>query len=190
MQVDTELTRDELVSRASKLELILLDVDGVFTDGSIIYSGEETETKKFNVKDGMGITLARKAGLGVGIITGRVSDVVRRRAEELDIEWIFQGYFWKDEALREITEELETERDCMAFVGDDVLDTSVMSSVGLSFAPGDAHESARACSSIVLESPGGRGAIREAVDLLLELRGEKADLYRHFSRGAYEPETE
>lgn len=183
-------SRNELTDRAEALEVFFLDVDGVFTDGSIILTGDEAETKAFDVKDGMGVTLAQRAGLEVGIITGRVSDVVRRRANELDIERVFQGHFWKDEALEDVQEDMGIEPHCMAFMGDDVLDLATMNEVGLSFAPADAHSSARRESDVTLESRGGQGAIREAVDFLLELRDQKLEVYDHFSRGVYEAETE
>jgi len=183
-----ELSEEELEETAESLQLLLLDVDGVFTDGSIIYSGESTETKSYDVKDGMGITMAQRAGIDVGIVTGRVSDVVRRRASELGIERVYQGYDWKDEALDTINENTSFKVDRMAFMGDDILDLAIMQEVGLSLTPGDAHQSVRDRSDLQLNAPGGRGAIREAIDYLLELRDQKEEIYNYYSRGYYNPD--
>lgn len=179
------LELEELKSRANRLEMLLLDVDGVLTDGKIVLTGSDSETKQFDVKDGMGVTLAQKASIEVGIVTGRVSDVVRRRADELDIEKIYQGYFWKRDALEEIQETTELDPEQMAFMGDDVLDLAIMNAVGLSLSPADAHPSVRDQSDITFDSEGGHGAIREAVDYLLTLRNQRSEIYNHFSQGNY-----
>ncbi|MFB6347609.1 MAG: KdsC family phosphatase [bacterium] len=182
MRTREDVSETEVNELVSGLELLLLDVDGVLTDGRIILTGANSETKNFDVKDGMGITLAQRAGIDVGIVTGRVSEVVRRRAGELDIDQIYQGYSRKKKALGEITEQTDLSTSEMAFVGDDVPDLAIMNEVGLSLAPGDAHPAVRKSSLLTMESNGGDGAIREAVDYFLELREQKEKVYNSFSR--------
>ncbi len=154
---------------AQKLKLLLLDVDGVMTDGGIyLYPGGEA--KKFDVQDGLGVMLARRAGMEVGIITGRVSEAVRKRAEELGIERVYQGYSDKNEALEDILKEYSA--DELAYIGDDVFDLPVLRQVGLSMAPSNARPEVREAVDYVSEAPGGSGAIREIVEWLLKERGE------------------
>lgn len=176
------LTREQLEYRARELKLFLLDVDGVLTDGGIVLSGPDRESKKFDVQDGMGITLIRRAGVEVGLLTGRVSEAVRRRSEELEIDHVYQGHFWKDEALEEIVEQQGIAPEKMAYVGDDVLDLCVMKRVGLPLAPANARPEVKQPAVYVASESGGDGAVREIVDWLLELRGEKQKLYRYFAR--------
>jgi len=163
--------------------MLLLDVDGVMTDGGIILVGEEGEAKRFDVQDGMGVTLARAAGLKVGIITGRKSSVVRRRAEELKIDEVCEGYFWKEEALDLLLEKHHLEPAQIAYIGDDVLDLPVMRVVGLPIAVANARPEVKAAGLYVTNATGGHGAIREVVDWLLELRGEKDAVYRLYASG-------
>jgi 3-deoxy-D-manno-octulosonate 8-phosphate phosphatase (KDO 8-P phosphatase) len=160
--------------------MLLLDVDGVFTDGGIVYAGEEVEAKKFDVKDGMGIVLLQRTGLEVGIITGRVSDAVRRRANELGVEEVYQGYDEKTEALDTILEERDLSEETLGFMGDDVQDLPVLERVGLTLAPADAHPLVRERVDYVTESPGGSGAIRNAVDFLLKERNDYEEVYGQF----------
>lgn len=170
----------DIEMKANKLKMLLLDVDGVLTEGGIILGNDGFEAKKFDVQDGMGITLAQKVGIEVGIITGRVSEAVERRAEELKIEHLFQGHFWKIEALREIITEFELGLDQLGYVGDDVLDVPIMKEVGLPMAPGSARPEVKAHAVITADARGGNGAIRELVDRLLALRGEKEEIYRFY----------
>ncbi len=177
-----DLNQEQLRQRAQRLKLFLLDVDGVLTDGGIVLSGADRESKKFDVQDGMGVTLIRRAGVQVGILTGRVSEAVRRRAEELEVDHLYQGHFWKDEALEEIVDELGIDPGEMAYVGDDVLDLCVMKRVSLPLAPSNARPEVKRRAVYVASEQGGGGAVREIVDWLLELRGEKRKLYRYFAR--------
>lgn len=172
-----------LEAKANNLELLLLDVDGVFTDGGIILAGGDLEAKKFDVKDGMGVTLAQRAGIDVGIITGRVSEVVKRRADELDINRIYQGHFWKDEALEEILDLTDLSLDEIAFIGDDVLDICVLDQVGFSFAPSDSVNPVKEHVDYITDRCGGNGAIREAVDYLLDLRDQREEIYSYYESG-------
>lgn len=175
------LTPEEIQRRTKELRILLFDVDGVMTDGGIILVGREDEAKRFDVQDGMGVTLARAAGLKVGIITGRNSEVVRRRAEELKIDEVCQGYFHKEDALDLVLEKYSLEPDQVAYIGDDILDLPVMKRVGLPITVCNARPEVKEYSVYITKAPGGYGAVREVVDWLLDLRGEKASVYNVFA---------
>lgn len=171
----------ELKRRAAAVRMLLLDVDGVMTDGGIILAGRDLEVKRFDVQDGMAVTLARAAGLKVGILTGRDCEPVRRRAQELQIDELSQGHFWKEEGLDAILAKHGLTDAEVAYVGDDVLDIPVLRRVGLAIAVGNARPEVKAVAVHVTERFGGRGAVREVVDWLLALRGEKTRVYEMFA---------
>lgn len=176
MSADLDLER--LRSLAADLRILLLDVDGVMTDGGIILIGQEGEAKRFDVQDGMGVTLARAAGLKVGIVTSRTSDVVQRRAKELGIEEVFQGTRHKPEVLDTIRLSSGIENSQVAYMGDDIQDISIMRLVGIPIAVQNAVPAVKECSTHVTRACGGHGAIREAVEWLLELRGDSKSAIR------------
>ena len=172
----------EIQRIARGLRLFLCDVDGVMTDGGIILDGADGEYKRFDVQDGMGITLARQAGLKVGIITGRNSGVVQRRAEELKFDEICQGFFWKEEALDQLLIRHELQEEEVAYVGDDLLDLPVMRRVGLPIAVQNARPEVKDFCLYTSRAPGGRGAVREIVEWLLDLRSQKQEVLDHFCK--------
>lgn len=153
------------------IELLLLDVDGVMTDGRIIWDANGTEIKFFNVKDGHGIKLVQRAGIQVGIITGRVSPVVNLRAKELGIEILYQGSLRKQESYEEIKQRTGLSDHQIAYMGDDVIDVPVMRRVGFSAAPADAQPEVLKVADYIAHARGGWGAVRELCDLLLKGRG-------------------
>lgn len=153
------------------IELLLLDVDGVMTDGRIIWDANGTEIKFFNVKDGHGIKLVQRAGIQVGIITGRVSPVVNLRAKELGIEILYQGSLRKQESYEEIKRHTGLADHQIAYMGDDVIDVPVMRRVGFSAAPADALPEVLKVADYIAHARGGWGAVRELCDLLLKGRG-------------------
>ncbi len=157
--------------KAAKIKLLLLDVDGVLTNGQIIYDGAGNELKMFNVRDGHGLKLIQRAGIKVGIITGRKSDVVARRAAELGIEILYQGALNKLEPYREILSQTGLSEEQIAYVGDDLIDLQVLRRVGFSATVADAD--AEVCRRVdyVASLPGGYGAVREICDLLLKAGG-------------------
>jgi 3-deoxy-D-manno-octulosonate 8-phosphate phosphatase (KDO 8-P phosphatase) len=163
---------------AAGLRMLLLDVDGVLTDGGIILVGRDEEAKRFDVQDGMGITLARAAGLKVGIVTSRSSHVVSRRAEELHIDEVFQGARRKTEVLDQLVNRYEIKAAQAAYIGDDIQDIPIMERVGMPIAVQNAAEAVKGCSVYVTKACGGHGAVREAVEWLLDLRGDKDKAYR------------
>lgn len=153
------------------IELLLLDVDGVMTDGRIIWDAHGVETKAFNVKDGHGIKMVQRAGVQIGIITGRTSPVVDLRARELGIEILYQGAIKKLDSYLDIKRRTGLEDHQIAYMGDDVIDVPVLRRVGFSAAPADALPDVAALVDYVARCEGGRGAVRELCDLLLKARG-------------------
>ena len=152
----------------NRIKLLLLDVDGVMTDGRIIYLNDGGEAKAFDVKDGHGLKLIQRAGIQVGIITGRQSDIVARRAAELGIGLVYQGAKDKMQPFMEILEKLGLEPSEVAYVGDDLVDLPVMRLVGFSATVADASDDIKPYVDLVTSRPGGRGALREVCDFLLK----------------------
>jgi len=160
-----------MVSDLAKIKLLLLDVDGVMTDGRITFDSDGIESKSFDVKDGHGLKLLQRAGIEVGIITGRQSAVVTRRAEELGIELVFQGVKDKLVPFNEILEKRSLTPEEVAYVGDDVVDLPVMRRVGFAATVADAVEDIKPFADLVTDHAGGRGAVREVCDFLLKKTG-------------------
>jgi 3-deoxy-D-manno-octulosonate 8-phosphate phosphatase (KDO 8-P phosphatase) len=166
----------EAVARAARVRLLLMDVDGVLTDGTIHLDDRGVETKGFNIMDGLGLTLLRRAGLKLGIITGRTSKVVSRRAEELRMAHLVQGSADKRAAAEDILAAEGLGWEALAYVGDDLIDLPVLTRAGLAACPPNGSAEARAAAHHVTGAAGGRGAVREACELILKAQGlwEKA----------------
>lgn len=162
--------------RLAKIRLLLLDVDGVMTDGGIIYDGNGLETKVFNVKDGHGIKMLQRHGIEIGIITGRSSQVVDIRARELGIELLYQGALKKLDAYNDIKDKTGLTDEQIAYMGDDVIDVPVMKRVGFAAAPSDALPEAASAAHYITVRGGGRGAVRELCDMILKGRGFWAEV--------------
>ena len=152
------------------LQVLILDVDGVLTSGGIIYSSSGDEQKRFDVKDGLGLVMLNGLGLYSAIITGRSSDIVERRAKELRIDFVLQGYPIKLPAYEELKSELKLPDSAFGFVGDDLIDLDVMRQVGFSAAPADAHPAVKKLAHYVCRRNSGAGALREIVDLIIAFR--------------------
>jgi len=161
-----------LAQRCRALRLLLSDVDGVMTDGTVLLLPDGGEAKAFHIRDGLGIVLAHAAGLRTGLLSGRSSKSVARRAAELQMAVVRQGVADKAAALREILAQERLEPHQIAYVGDDLNDLPVMSEVGLTAAPADAPFEVRAAAFMVLSAPGGRGCLREFVEAILRARGD------------------
>lgn len=157
----------EITRRAQNIELMISDVDGVLTDGRLIYDNRGIETKQFFVRDGMGIKLWQKAGHRFGIITLRSSQVVRTRAAEMNVEIVRQGADDKLAALRSILAETGVELERTCFIGDDLPDLPAIIRAGLGVAVADACEDVRGRAHFVTKNPGGRGAVRETIEMIL-----------------------
>ncbi len=159
---------------AAGIKLLLLDVDGVLTDGSLYFSSSGEEIKAFNTLDGHGIRMLMENGIQVGIITGRESSAVAKRAKDLGLEIVFQNQKNKLEALGHILSSQQLVSQQVAYAGDDLPDLPVMKAVGLSFAVANAHESIRDIASFTTTFSGGCGAVREICDYLLKSQGKYA----------------
>jgi 3-deoxy-D-manno-octulosonate 8-phosphate phosphatase (KDO 8-P phosphatase) len=168
--------------KAAKVRLLLLDVDGVLTDGGIVYDAEGVELKRFNVRDGHGVVMMRRAGIEAGIITGRTSAVTAVRAKELGIGIVVQGALDKSAALDRVLAEAGVPAEAVAYVGDDIVDLPVIRRVGFSAAPADAEGYVLDAVDFVASRGGGRGAVREVIEFLLRATGlwEKASA-RYFA---------
>lgn len=153
------------------IRLLILDVDGTLTDGTV-WLGEKEELKGFNIADGLGIKLLMRAGVDVAIITGRSSEAVARRARELGIMHLFQKIDDKARCVEVLMRRLALDASAVAAVGDDLPDFPVFNKCGLTFAVADAAPELRAAADVVTEKPGGRGAVREVAELILKARGE------------------
>lgn len=162
------LTASELEARAQRIKLLLLDVDGVLTDGRLYFSNQGDEFKTFSTLDGHGIKMLQKSGVKVGIITGRTSNLVARRASDLGITILVQGREDKWDALQEILAEHPVALEEIAFMGDDWPDLTVMSRVGLALTPANGHFSVVERSHWQSRARGGEGAVREACDMLMK----------------------
>lgn len=164
---------ESVADRAGAIRLLVLDVDGVLTDGRLYFTERGEEMKSFHVRDGAGIVQAIRAGIHVGIISGRKSPAVERRAMELGIALLRQGIDDKAAALAEMLHGLQLRNDDVACVGDDSADIAIMRTARLAVAVADAHASAKACAHLTTRAAGGMGAVREVCDLLLEARRER-----------------
>jgi 3-deoxy-D-manno-octulosonate 8-phosphate phosphatase (KDO 8-P phosphatase) len=165
--------KDEaLAQRCRNLKLVLSDVDGVMTDGSLLCLADGSEAKAFNVRDGLAVVLAHRAGLRTGLLSGRTSKVVEARAAELRISIVRLGVSDKGSALREILAAESLRAEEVAYIGDDVNDLAVIQAVALSAAPADAPLEVRSQAFMVTEAAGGRGCLREFIEAILRARGE------------------
>lgn len=166
----------KLDQRCQSIELILSDVDGVLTDGRIIFDNQGIETKEFHIHDGLGIRLWQRAGGKFGLITGRSSHIVKMRAAELGIEIVRQTAEEKLTATKQILQELGLTPEQTCYIGDDLPDLPAVRGVGLGVAVADACPELRQAAQHVTAAIGGRGAVREVVELILRAQGRWEDL--------------
>ena len=162
-----ELSTESLTASLQKIKLLALDVDGVLTDGSIYISPAGEVFKGFNAKDGMGISCALRSGLQIAVITGRQSPIVERRCEELGITLLQQGVKDKRLALQQMAQKLGLVREEIAYMGDDLNDIPAFKASGLYLVPADAAIEVMAVADIITKASGGRGAVREAITMIL-----------------------
>ena len=175
------MDRDVIARRAPGLEWLLFDVDGVLTDGYLYYTRWGEQVKRFNVQDGLGIRLAQRAGLKLGLLSGRRSRPLEVRAKELDFDAVILGSNDKAAAFEKFLAKHQTTPRRVAFIGDDLPDLPVLGRCALAFAPADAAEEVRAAAHTVLERGGGAGAAREMIELILKARGDWERLIAKFS---------
>lgn len=174
----------EIEARARRIRLLLMDCDGVLTDGSVIYTaaGEHAAetTKVFHIHDGQGLRLANQAGLQLGLISGRASAAVTVRAQELDFDYVFQGIADKLSIYEQLRDDNQFTDDQIAYVGDDLPDLPLLRRAGLAIAVADAVPDVLAQAHYVTQRAGGRGAVREAVELILKAQAKWAELLQQF----------
>jgi len=163
----------QLTARLQRINLFLCDVDGVLTDGSIFIGGER-EFKRFNIRDGLGIIVARRAGLRVGWVSARPSLATKLRADELKIDFLVQqgDHISKTGAIENLLAKEKLNWDEVCFVGDDIIDLGPLTRAGLAVAVGDGVAEAKAAAHYVTSAAGGRGAVRETIELILQAQGK------------------
>ena len=171
----------KLETRCQEIELILADVDGVLTSGRIIFNNQGIETKQFHIRDGLGIRLWQRAGYRFGLITGRSSHAVKIRAAELGIEIVRQAAEDKLPVAQEILGQLKLAPRQACYIGDDLPDVPLMRLVGLAVAVADACEETRAAAHHVTALPGGLGAVRETIEMILKAQGRWNDLTQKYT---------
>jgi 3-deoxy-D-manno-octulosonate 8-phosphate phosphatase (KDO 8-P phosphatase) len=179
--VNSDLDIAEVDSRARRIKLLLMDCDGVLTDGRLELLENGDEQKTFHARDGQGISLFHRAGLKTGIISGRTSSAVERRAQDLGMSYVRQDAKDKIKALDEIMAEAEVSIDECAYIGDDLADIPVMLRVQLAVAVADAVVETKQAAHYVTELGGGHGAVREVTDLILKAQGRWNELMKRFA---------
>ncbi|OGT21145.1 MAG: 3-deoxy-D-manno-octulosonate 8-phosphate phosphatase [Gammaproteobacteria bacterium RBG_16_57_12] len=161
----------DILTKAASIKMVVFDVDGVLTDGSLYYCDDGQEIKAFHSRDGHGMKMLQDSGVRVGIITGRNSALVARRMQNLGIEHVYQGQQDKLPAYVQLLEDLHLRSEQVAYVGDDVVDLPIMRRVGLAIAVQDAHELVKKHAHWQTPNAGGRGAARDVCELIMEAQG-------------------
>ncbi|KYG74178.1 3-deoxy-manno-octulosonate-8-phosphatase [Roseivirga spongicola] len=169
---------EKTIEQARKIKAIIFDVDGVLTDGGIVYDNAGMEFKRFNVKDGQIIKYLKRAEIYTAVITGRDSLVVRNRCEELKIDKHYHGIKNKLETYQKLKEKWQLTDEQIAYVGDDINDLPVLVRCGLSCTPSDGHYKVKEHVDLVLKSKGGEGVLRELADLVLEAQNRYEDIIK------------
>jgi 3-deoxy-D-manno-octulosonate 8-phosphate phosphatase (KDO 8-P phosphatase) len=159
------------MERLGKIKLLAMDVDGVLTDGSMMYVEGSSQSKVFNVQDGLGIRLAMLAGLKIAWITGNVSTAITRRAEDLGVTDLYQGARHKPEALGDLAANYGLAKDEIAYIGDDLNDLPAFAASGVTFAPNNAALDVREAADVITQHSGGSGAVREVIEMILQDQG-------------------
>jgi len=185
------MKRSPLIDRAKQIKMVIMDVDGVLTDGKMYFvpSGHDTlEVKCFNAQDGIGLKLLRKFGISTGIITGRQSQSAQYRARTMCMKYAYQGFLSKTEPLEKIIAHAGITLEEVAYIGDDLTDIPVMKKVGLAFAPANSCAETKRAAHYVTKLAGGNGAVREVCDLILKRKGLWKDVMKIVETGNWEAE--
>jgi len=182
---------EDILARAARVELLLMDVDGVLTDGTYWNvpdgKGGLAETKAFDSHDGLALQWLKRLGIRAGLISGRVSAATEERARTAGFAYVYQGHLEKIPILDEILEKAQLEPIRVGYIGDDYTDVVIMHRVGFAVATANAKPEVKAEAHYVTSAPGGRGAVRETVELLLKAKGRWAEILRHYEIGAARP---
>ena len=166
------MTTDKLGAKAANIRLILLDVDGVLTDGAVVIYGDGSESKRFHIRDGIALVWAQRAGITVGLLSARNSPTTAQRAAQLGITLVHQGVSSKINTYDQIVGDMVLNDKEVAYMGDDIVDLSVLRRVGFSAAPSNAVDEVRSRVDFVTTQPGGDGAVREMVELILRAQNQ------------------
>jgi 3-deoxy-D-manno-octulosonate 8-phosphate phosphatase (KDO 8-P phosphatase) len=162
----------KLKEKLKKIKMLILDVDGVMTDGRIIMDDEGRQLKNFDVRDGHGLKIIQRYGINIAILTGRKSEVVNHRAHDLEIKDVYQGALNKKEVFKKILLKHNLEASAVAFMGDDIIDIPVLRQVGFSVAVADAVDVVKKSVAYVTKHKGGHGAVRELCEMILQAQGK------------------
>ncbi len=168
-----------------QIRLLILDVDGVLTDGYITYNDSGHETKRFNVKDGLGLRLLKKAGIDTCIATGRRSNALHHRCRDMGIDLIFEGLHYKAAILDDLVEKTGVSLDHMAFMGDDLIDLSLMHRVAMAVAVAEAPDEVIQAAHAITITKGGQGAVREVCDAILKAQGKWVSIVTQIQFGKF-----
>lgn len=174
---------DDIIERARRIRMLILDCDGVLTDGRIIMLPTGDETKVFDVKDGHAIVMLHRAGIKSGIISGRQSAIVRARAKELGIAHVHEMAWVKTEAYEKILAEEDLTSEAVCYVGDDVVDIPLLRRAGLAVAVADAVAEVKQFAHLVTVRAGGRGAVREVIELIMNAQGKWEEAMARYVNG-------
>lgn len=184
MQINPPLTEPELYRIAARIKVLLMDVDGVLTDGRLYlvpdHEGKMVETKGFDSQDGIALRWLTWHKIKTGVISGRDSPATVERARQVDMTYVFQGHIEKIPIYERIMADAKVSSSEVAYIGDDLTDVVIMRRVGLSFATANARGEVKQCANAVTNAPGGSGAVREVIELLLKARGAWDDLLRKY----------
>lgn len=170
----------DIKEKAKNIELVIFDVDGVMTDGSLFFGDEGEEYKAFNSLDGHGLRMLQECGVKVAIITGRKSNVVKHRMQDLGVSIIYQGYRDKIPAFEALLKEVNLDKNQITYVGDDVVDLPIMSQLDFTIAVQNAHPFVKQHAHWITDRTGGRGAVRDVCEFLLEAKGMLNDKLRSY----------
>jgi 3-deoxy-D-manno-octulosonate 8-phosphate phosphatase (KDO 8-P phosphatase) len=171
-----------LLERTRKTRLLIMDVDGVLTDGRIILDSHGHELKEFDVKDGHGIVMAHRANLRTALISGRESETITRRAQELGTELVYQKIWNKLEVYDKILADTKLTHEEVAYIGDDLIDIPILRRVGFAVAVADAVDEVKAAAHLITQRAGGQGAVREVIELILRAQGHWETLLQRYTR--------
>jgi len=174
--IQTNYDMQTIIEKAKKLKLLILDVDGVLTDGKLFFDNEGHEYKSFHARDGHGIKLLRQTGVEVAVISGRKSNSVALRMKSLGIEYVYQGHEDKRAAFKELLSKVGVTPEQVAHVGDDLLDLPIMTRVGLAIAVNDANFAVKEHADWCTSALGGNGAVREVCDFIMQSQGHFDDI--------------
>lgn len=165
------LIHHTIATKAKKIKLLILDVDGVMTDNKLVYSDDGIESKSFYTRDGHGMVMLQKSNVDIGIITGRKSQLVSNRMRDLKVKHVYQGVPDKLPTFLKLVEELEISLDEIAYVGDDILDLPILMRIGLAITPADGDDEVKARVDYISKFDGGRGCVREVCEIIMRSQG-------------------